>query len=280
VATVVLQHAFYPDPPSPQRHAPTELTDYRTQAAGATGDVMEVGAADLMMRSDPAAARDLLLAAGWYLNPHRVQNTYTTISYDSFRLRFCMGYNGDTCPEALATLFSTEPSTGRSRVDLLGVSSVLLVRRSFPAAILEHPPPGWQVAGRTPYSVLWTRRTSVPGAGHVVWSSPGTAVSSVSADATTTTFRVERVPADGGTVVLSLLDWPGYSTSTGSVVEPVDGYLLTLHVPASAQGRTVDVAFRPPGWNAEIVAWALALLAGTTWSVWSAVAVRRSRRAP
>lgn len=279
VATVVLQHAFYPTPPSPQRHAPTDLADYRTQAAGATGDVMEVGAADLMMRSDPAAGRDVLLAAGWYLNPHRVQNMYTTISYDNYRIRYCMGYNGDTCPEALETLFGTEPTTGRARIDLLGVSSLLLVRQSFSAQTLAHPPEGWQVAGRTPYSVLWTRRAPVPGAGHVVWTSPGTTVSSVTADATSTTFRVDRVPADGGTVVLSLLDWPGYSTSTGSLADPVDGYLLTVHLPASARGQTVDVAFSPPGWTAEIAAWALALLAGAIWSAWSAIAVRRSRRA-
>jgi hypothetical protein len=280
IATVALQHGFYPSLPSPQRHAATDLADYRTQAAGATGDVMEVGAADLMMRGDPGAAGDLLLAAGWYLNPHRVQNTYTTISHDRYRERYCMGYNGDTCPRALDALFGAEPTTRRARVDLLGVSSVLLVRQSFPPRTLTHPPPGWRVAGRTPYSVLWTRRTPVPGAGHVAWTSPGTTVSAVTTGSTRTTFRVDRVPAAGGTVVLSLLDWPGYTTSAGTLGDPVDGYLLTVNLPASAQGQPVEVAFRPPGWTAEIAAWVLALLGGAIWSVWSVVTLRRSRRAP
>ena len=53
---------------------------------------------------------------------------------------------------------------------------------------------------------------------------------------------------------------------------------MTVHVPASAQGRTVDVAFHPPGWTAEIAAWVLALVAGAGWSV--VVAVRRRRTHP
>jgi hypothetical protein len=79
------------------------------------------------------------------------------------------------------------------------------------------------------------------------------------------------VPAGGGTIVFSLLDWPGYSTSVGTLAHSVDGYLLTVHVPASAQGRTVDVAFHPPGWTAELGAWVLALVGGAAWSVGSAV---------
>jgi hypothetical protein len=134
------------------------------------------------------------------------------------------------------------------------------------------------VAERTPYAVLWTRRTPVAGAGGVAWTSPGTSVSAVSTSATRTSFRVDRVPTDGGTVVLSLLDWPGYATSTGSLDDPVDGYLVTVDVPASAQGETVDVTFHPPGWATEVAALLLALLGGAVWSVWSAVAARRSRR--
>ena len=83
-------------------------------------------------------------------------------------------------------------------------------------------------------------------------------------------------------MVLSLLDWPGYSTSSGTLADPVDGYLVTVRLPASARGQTVDVAFSPPGWTAEIAAWVLAILGGaiwSAWSAWSAVAVRRSRRA-
>jgi hypothetical protein len=99
----------------------------------------------------------------------------------------------------------------------------------------------------------------------------------VDADTSSTTFRVDRVPAGGGTVVLSLLDWPGYSTSLGSIAKPVDGYLVTVRLPASAGGQTVDVAFHPPGWTLEVWAWVVALVCGAAWSVASAVRGGSSR---
>lgn len=75
---------------------------------------------------------------------------------------------------------------------------------------------------------------------------------------------------------MSLLAWPGYATSVGTLAAPVDGYLVTVKVPASASGRTVHVGFHPPGWWVEVGAWVLALVAGAAWSV--VVAVRRRRR--
>ncbi len=219
----------------------------RSALPGAVGDVFQVGATDLLVQGDPQAARELLIGSGWYLNSHPIQNTYTAISYLAYKQRYCVYYEGDTCPQLLDTLFSTEPTTGLERVDLLGVSSLLLIRQDFPAARLAHPPAGWQIAGRTPYTVLWTRRTPVPGAGGVVWTSPGTSVSAVTAGDDGTSFHVDAVPADGGTVVLSLLDWPGYATDVGSLADPVDGYLVTVHLPGTAQGGTRARRLPPAG---------------------------------
>jgi hypothetical protein len=277
LAAFGVQHAFYPTPPSPQRNAPTELSAYRGLYPSASGDLLQVGATDMLNRSDPAAARQLPIGSAWYLTGLTSQNTYTAVSHRVYKDRYCVYYQGDTCPALLDTLFSAEPTTGQRRVDLLGVSSLLLVRQSLPASRLPHPPAGWRIAERTPYAVLWTRRTPVPGAGSVAWTSPGTSVLSVDAAATGTSFRVQQVPPSGGTVVLRLLDWPGYTTSAGSFVKPVDGYLLTVHVPATAVGSTVHVGFHPPGWTVELVAWVLALVLGAGWSLLAAV--RRSRRA-
>ncbi len=277
LAGFAVQHAFYPTPPAPQRHAPTHLAVYQRLLQHAVGDVLEVGPTEVILHDDPRAARYLVVGSGWYLNRHPVQNTYTAISYQAYRTRYCIFYQGSTCPGLLRTLFTTEPTTGRQRVDLLGVSSLLLVRGNHPERQhLLRPPPGWQVAGRTPYTVLWTRRTPVPGAGGVVWTSPGTTVSAVRSAAGGTTFHLDAVSPGGGTVVLSLLDWPGYRTDVGSLAHPVDGYLVTVHVPASASGRTVSVAFHPPGWSVEVAAWVLALVCGGGWSL--AHAVRRRRR--
>jgi hypothetical protein len=276
LAAFAVMHGFFPDLPSPQRNAPTDLAAYQGLFPEATGDLVQVGATDLLVRNRPAAARQLPIGSAWYLTGASSQSTYTTISQSNYKNLYCIFYQGSSCPGLLSVLFSTEPTTGEKRVDLLGVSSLLLIRKDLPPAVLTHPPRGWRIAERTPFSVLWTRRTPVPGAGSVAWTSRGTAVSAVSAGATGTSFRVDRVPADGGTVALRLLDWPGYSTTVGSFADPVDGYLVTVDLPSSAAGSTVQVDFRPPGWTAEIAAWVVALLGGAGWLV--AAAFRRSRR--
>jgi len=280
LACFAVMHAFFPHLPSPQRHAPTDLASYQRLYPQAVGDLMQVGATDQLVQNNAKAARKLPLGSAWYLTHVSSQSTYTTISQKSYKDIYCVFYQGSTCPELLHTLFTREPTTGVKRVNLLGVSSLLLIRKNYPPEHLATPPPGWRIADDTRYSVLWTRRTPVPGAGSVAWTSPGTTVSAVDAGTTSTSFRVDSVPAAGGTVVLRLVDWPGYSTSAGSLAEPVDGYLLTVRLPSSATGTTVQVDFHPPGWTAEIGAWVLALLGGAGWSVWSAaVRLRQSRRA-
>jgi hypothetical protein len=277
LAAFAVQHSFYPDPAAPQRNTPTNVATYQAALAGAVGDVFQVGLSDQVVKANPAAAQELLIGSGWYLNDHHIQNTYTAVSNRAYKRRYCIYYQGNTCPALLSTLFTIEPTTGMRRVDLLGVSSLLLIRRDFPTYRLTHPPAGWQVAHRSRFAVLWTRRTPVPGAGGVVWTSPGTSVSAVDAGTHGTSFHVDAVPPDGGTVVLSLLDWPGYSTDVGRLVRPVDRYLVTVHLPASALGQAVHVDFQPPGWTAEIAAWVLALLLGAGWSVAHAVRSRRAR---
>ena len=275
LAAFGLQHVVYPTPPSPQRHAPSEVSVYRAALSGAVGDVLQVGATDMLVRRDPRAAHYLPLGSAWYLNSHPIQNTYTAVSHRAYKEEYCVYYEGDTCLDLLRTLFTTERTTGMTRVDLLGVSSLLLVRPDFPARRLEHPPAGWQVTSQTPYSVLWTRRHPITGAGGVAWASPGVSVSAVDVGTTGTSFRVDHVPSTGGTVVLSLLDWPGYHTDVGSLADPVDRYLVTVRLPASAQGEVAHVDFAPPWWHVELGAWLLALLVGGAWSVVNA----RSKRA-
>lgn len=52
---------------------------------------------------------------------------------------------------------------------------------------------------------------------------------------------------------------------------------MTVHLPASAAGQIARVAFHPPGWDAEVAAWVIALLAGAGWSVAHALRRRRDR---
>jgi hypothetical protein len=276
LVVLAVQHRAYPELPSPNRWPPTDLAGFQAPLAGAVGDTMQIGASDNLLQTNPPGD-DLLLGSGWYLNPHSMQSTYTTINFITFKDRYCAYYQGDTCAEALDALFSVEPTTGQRRVDLLGVSSLMLVDKAFSRARREDPPSGWRVAARTTNTTLWVRDRPVTGAGAVAWASPGTRVSDVRIADSGTSFRVDDVPAEGGTVVLSLLDWPGYATDVGTLAEPVDGYLVTVDLPASSQGSTVHVDFRSPGWVLEVVAWVLALVVGGAWSILHVVRRRRAR---
>jgi hypothetical protein len=272
----LLQHVVLPEPPSPERNMPALAQDYRRPLPAAQGDVMVVGDTGTALQDDPAWARESLSGSAWYLGSHRVQNGYTTINFRAYRDRYCIDYDGSTCPRLLDELFSAEPTTGRRRVDLLSVGTLLLVRADFPDRDLTSPPAGWRVAASTPRTVTWVRRTPAPGAASPVWTSPGTTVVTRSGDDRSVRFTVRRVPAGGGRVVMSAMAWPGFATDVGRVAKPVDGYLLTVDLPADAAGRTVTVRYSPPGWHLELTTLGLALLGGIAWC--GAFAVTRRRR--
>ena len=273
----LLQHVVFPVPPSPERNMPALARDYRRPLPAAEGDVLVVGDTGAALTEDPTWARESLSGSAWYLGPHRVQNGYTTISFRAYRERYCIEYEGSTCPELLDQLFSTEPATGRRRVDLLSVGTLLLVRSDFPGRDLTAPPSGWRVAASTPRTVTWVRRTPAPGAARPVWSSPGTTLVPRSGDQRSVRFTVRRVPATGGRVVISAMAWPGFATDVGHVGKPVDGYLLTVDLPADAAGRTVTVRYSPPGWHLELVTLGLAVLGGVAWCGASVLSRRRRR---
>src|SRR5690606_9534590 len=123
-------------------------------------------------------------------------------------------------------LFEEDPSTGRPLLDLLSVNAVqVLARPGEPEAGQADPyedasvPDGWSEVARDDTSAVWVRDQPVDGAGGVVWTAPGVALSSVETDARSVTFQVDEVAQDGGQVVLSRLDWPGYEVVGASVGE-------------------------------------------------------------
>ena len=221
---------------------------------------------------------ELLIGSGWYLNDHPIQNTYTAISYRVYKQRYCVYYEGDTCPQLLDTLFTTEPTTGRQRVDLLGVSSLLLIREDFPAIATGAPA---AAAGRSPTA----RRTRCCGRGvrrcraPAEWSGPRRAPRCRRSTPATTARRSAstRSRRRGARSCSACSTGRATRTDVGSLADPVDGYLVTVDLPASAHGETVHVDFRPPGWPAEIAAWVIALVGGAGWSLFFAVR-RRARR--
>ncbi|MBA3528730.1 MAG: hypothetical protein H0T91_05375 [Propionibacteriaceae bacterium] len=278
-----LQHSFYPHPPTAvDRHMPSHIAGYSTQASTAKGDVMVVGDSDALVSSNPDAARDFLVANSWYVSTHAVQSVYSPIGFTAYNQRYCQQFNGVTCPEVLDTLFDRDPRTGAVRADLLSVSSLQIVRSAVSEPQVLNPPAGWSVTEQTPWAVTWVRDHPLPAAGGVVWSSPGLDVTSLTTRTREVQLRVNAVPAQGGVVVFSRLAWPGYTVEGGRLTDPTDGHLLTVELPATPSPQTVTVRFSPPGWSLELFTLWLGLGGGLLWSLGSAVfrgPLMRSRRA-
>lgn len=277
VALSGLQHAFYPYPTAVDRHMPSTLSGYTTQASTAQGDVMVVGDPEEEVLASAAPVKDFLIASSWYPNPHRVQNTYSVIGFVAFNERYCMRFDGATCPMLLDTLFTREPATNQFRVDLLGVSTLQILREDIPDSRLLSPPPGWKVTAQSDWAVTWVRDNPVPTAGSIVHTSDGLQVTPLSVSPREITFRVDSAPVTGGNVVLSRMAWPGYAVQGGTLQPPTDGYLLTVGVPAVASGQTITVKFSPPGWTLELATFGLGVGAGLLWIVAAAVQRRRRR---
>ncbi|OUE08309.1 hypothetical protein CMsap09_05120 [Clavibacter michiganensis] len=258
---LVPQHLAHPSSPLRNYDVPADVADYQRQLTGAEGDVLVVGTV-----ADDAAERrqwaDTLVANLWYVNPAQVQNAYSSVYFPAYQDTLCMAYNGYTCYQLFSRLFTIEPQTGERYVDLLSVSSIQLIKESFPTdAGWSRVPDGWHVASDTALTRLLVRDEPLPTAGGVVWQSDGTRVTEVDRDDSGVRFRVDEVPADGGSVALSRIPWPGYSASEGEVqAEPVAGFLTRVDLDGASPGDVVDVTFRSPGWQVQSLAGILVLL--------------------
>ena len=279
---LLLQHGYFPTPQSKERNMPALVSDYRKTLEASVGDVFMVGAPNDAIQADASVTSDFLTASAWYVSGRPIQNTYTTIGFATYNDRYCITLIGGVCRPALAMLGSTEPQTGMSRLDLLSVSTVLIRKEGIPARTLDNPPSGWRIGRETPLSVMWVRERPLPAAGGVVWSSPGTQVETLSEDTRTVRLRVTAVADQGGTVAFSRLAWPGYRVEGGGSLSdrPVDGYLATLHLPSSTEGRIVTLRYDPPGWPLELAAWTVSVVASVAWSLLALVLWWRRRGAP
>jgi hypothetical protein len=259
---------------------PSSISAYSVPASDAEGDTIAIGNIETVLVEHADASREFLMANSWYLSPHHVQSTYTTIGYETYTKRFCVLYSGNLCPRGLTALFETDPATGAVRADLLSVSSLQLLRTDFSARRLDNPPQGWHVAHRGTYAVTWVRDRVLPRAGGVTWTSDGVRVTERSRDTRSVTFTVDAVPDGGGRVVLSRLEWPGYTVSGADLADPTDGYLTTVSLTPASVGTEVTVSFRPPGWTLELATLATATLLGLGWVLLAAVRRRPTRPKP
>jgi hypothetical protein len=177
-------------------------------------------------------------------------NAYTVVGHQKFAALLCMRYEGSTCQMAKKYLFASEPTTGRTYADLMGIDRVVLTKWSFPHAPGGGAPIGWRFVNK-PDRLAWVleRTTPRPAQPARVVASPGVTVTDP-APSRDTAESMTVSSATGGSVVFSRLWWPGYTATLNGRPVPVDslkGVFVSVRVPAGASGSRLALSFRPPG---------------------------------
>jgi hypothetical protein len=271
VVAVVPQHLWQPSPRLPDYGVPTAVADLARPLAGARGPALVVGDPT----DTPLGSRwkETLVGDLWYVSGADVVNGYAAAPYNPLGGLLCDDFTGATCPELYSDLFQPLPDSGALLADVLALNTVQVVKATVPAQEWRIVPEGWRVVDDTRATRTLERVAPGPGAGGVVWSSPGTAVTVLTNDADTVRFRVDA-KGDQGRVELARLAWPGYS-SDGGGIGSADGGFLTVSLEGASVGDVVTVAFRSPGWQLQAGA-ALVFLASL--AMLALVRVRRRRR--
>lgn len=265
-AIAVPQHRFFPTPPVQDFLMSASVGDYTDQLAGAVGQTIVVGTPSAL---GDEGVDEALVGNSWYLNENPVHNLYSPTQNAAYATDLCMASRGETCDELASKLFEIDPTTSLPIADLLRVDSVQIVRTPEDAGVSrlldEEVPEGWTLADIGEDSVLWTRDEPLGDVGAPVWESEGTSVELVSNENREVVFTVTAVPEDGGEVVLSRIDWPGYKVSGAELTDSLRDYLLTVSLDDASVGDTVTIRFDPPGWSLEIGSILLAALLTVTW---------------
>lgn len=272
---IVPQARLFPGTPLPQFAVTGEVDRLHRVQAGAPGDGIVVG--DVYVGGEYEDSFDeRLLGNLWYLADAPFVNVYTVLPFSTMADDLCMDLRGSTCADAGDVLLEDDSDTGVPVADLMGVSTIVQMLRTFPTTP-DHLPAGWRVAETGDYTRTLVRDTAIAGAGGVSWTGTGTEVSVSAQDERGITFTVDRV-GDDPRVVLSRLPWPGYTVTGAVQADPVRGWLMTIDVSGAEPGDEVTVRFSPPGSAVQIGAFAAAMLLLAAWPPVAWFRRRQARR--
>ena len=272
---VVPQMRFFPETPLPKFAVPNSVERMQQVLADVPGDAIMVG--DIYYDGEYEDSFDERLMGNlWYLSPADMSSPYTVLPFTTFASDLCSDLRGETCAEALETLWSEDPETGTTVADLMGVSTIVAMKKTYPSErSLAEMPEGWSIAEETERTWVIVRDETVPAAGGVTWTGEGTEISVAEQSDTSVTFTVDAVGSDSR-VVLSRLAYPGYSVAGAVAVDPIRDWLLTVDVADVAPGDAVTVTFRPPGFPVMLLAFGLCAVMLVGWPILRLVQRRRA----
>lgn len=212
----------------------------------------------------------------WYVAERSSWNVYSPVGFRKFSDDLRGGDPTFIGTDKYTKLFSLDKTTGVPVADLLSIDTVQLFKddtgvKAYNAVVKKGIlPEGWHLVSHTRQMFIIQRDTISPKAGGVVWSNHAGVETEKNA---TTTVKI-HVPANSTStkVVLSRLNWPGYSVSGNSkLIKPLRGYLVQIKVPASERAQTITLEYNAPGLKLSILSIVMAVL---IMIVWLAIRIR------
>ena len=234
-----------------QWHMPVSRSDAKAHFPNYQGVTLQLGQRAPVKTPADAEATWRSLVFGNYPRTLGLNyvNSYTAIGHQKFSSLLCMRWEGGTCQDAQKYLFATEPITGLTYADLMGLDRVVLIKHAFPNAPAQGAPDGWQFVGNDPLSWILERTTPRPAQPGRVVASPGVTVTDAAPSSDTAESMTVASPS-GGSVVFSRLLWPGYTATLDGRPVPVDsvkGVFVSVRLPAGTNAARLALSFRPPG---------------------------------
>ncbi|NLE80659.1 MAG: YfhO family protein [Rhodococcus sp.] len=268
VPVVLYQVSTYPKAlnklylPTSQSEAKAEFPDFEgTTLQLSTRGLMEINA------STPRLPWHSLVSGNYakMLDLDYV-NAYTPVGHRAFSKLLCMSFEGSTCDEAYASLFTVDPYTQATFADLMRLDRVVLQREQYPHIDETPPPPGWHWVEPPPVAkgeIVVLERDGGP-----VSTAPGRVSATVGVDvrpisSTVDHERLEVTSPTGGSVVFARLAWPGYTaTLDGNPLQTkgLGDMFLYVDIPPGTHAAELDIHFDPPGWQLGLAGMGFGLL--------------------
>jgi hypothetical protein len=268
-----------PDDGSERAQVPNSIAQVQEVTSTYRGTVLQLASPESLMTAPRRYTGYLLFGNETLMSGHESIVRYSGMGFEEFADTLCIGYRGQSCPEAFDRAWRPVGVTGAPLVDLLGVETLVIDSQLFPGPAGQPPPPGWSVGTRNQVSTVWVRDQAIGDEGRLAWASPGVDVLSDAGSGVSEEVQLQA--STDGTLIFARLTWPGYTaTLDGEPIDVRDGPAGLLSVDVPAGRHVLEIDFHSPGLSVGLrVLAAAALVSVVQTAVWLGAALLRRRRA-
>lgn len=230
-----------------------------TSAPGAVGGVPTL---TLFDRESGTEVRQRLYGDGIGYGYTRLSESYrplngvSSLGHRYLNQQLCLDWYGSGCGDAAERLFATEPTTGRTWIDLLGVEQVQAAPGKRARIWRRVAADAWQPSDRVGAVTIYHRVEQLPVIGRITDVDGPAAVTPLDLENAQQSYRIDAGDALTRLVFRDIY-WPGYRATLNGVpleVTAVSDVFVSVTIPAGAAGELV-VSYSPAGHGVRLALW-------------------------